>query len=229
VLYRNDVLFHQSDADGVLADILMGDSCHHLVDRSQGGLLFHSAALMWKGRCLILPGTIGAGKSTLTAWLISRGLGYLTDELVFVPWGADTVQTFTRPLNLKRPSREPLRGYFDYADVPVTLQREGHVWSTAFNDLISPEALGAPERLDPPELNQVLFPRYDPLSPFELQRLSKAQAGLALMECLVNARNLPDHGFAEVARLARNVPAHMLHYSRFEDLGTRIEELLRSA
>ena len=28
------------------------------------------------------------------------------------------------------------------------------------------------------------------------------------MQCLVNARNLPDHGFAEVVRLAREVPAH---------------------
>ena len=80
VLYRDNTLFYQGESDVALADILMGDSCRHLVDRSGGGLLFHSAALMWEGRCLILPGTIGAGKSTLTAWLISRGFSYLTDR-----------------------------------------------------------------------------------------------------------------------------------------------------
>ncbi len=228
-LERNGMAFFASSSDAALADTLMGDSCHHLVDRSQGGLMFHAAALAWQGHTLILPGAIGAGKSTLTAWLISRGLQYLTDELVFVPFGSECIRVFTRPLNLKRPSREPLRGYFDYPHTPGG-ENDPLVWSTPFNDLISPAMLGTPDSTtgDLP-LPTLLFVRYSADTPFEFRSLSKAQAGLMLMECLVNARNLPGHGFAEVAQLARKVSAYVLRYSRFEQLGTRIEDMMRSA
>jgi hypothetical protein len=228
-LHRNGVAFFESSSDAVLADVLMGDSCRNLVDRSLGGLMFHAAALAWQGRTLILPGTIGAGKSTLTAWLISKDFQYLTDELVFVPCGSEGMRVFTRPLNLKRPSRGPLRGHFDYPSAPAGGENDALVWSTPFNDLISPAMLGTPEasRADLP-LHSILFARYSPDTPFEWRPLSKAQAGLMLMECLVNARNLPGHGFSEVARLARVVPACALRYSRFEQLETRIEDLMRS-
>ena len=61
---------------------------------------------------------------------------------------------------------------------------------------------------------------------FAFEPLSGAQAGLALMECLVNARNLPGHGLAEAARLARNAPAFRLRYSHFEQIGDRIQAFL---
>jgi len=59
--------------------------------------LFHAAALAWQGRGLLLPGKISAGKTTLTAWLLSRGLDYLTDELVFIPQGTVAVRGLARP------------------------------------------------------------------------------------------------------------------------------------
>jgi hypothetical protein len=228
-LLRDGVPCYSSRSDAALADMLMGDSCRRLVERSRGGLMFHAAALTHAGRCLVLPGTIGAGKSTLTAWLISRNFGYLTDELVFVPSGSDTIQVFTRPLNLKRPSHGPLQGYFDYQQRPGMPESDGPVWSTAFNDLIAPATLGVPAGRPEPVLDVVILPQYASGAHLDLRRLTKAQAGLAMMQCLVNARNLAGHGFEEVARLARRVPTYALRYSRFEDLGARIEELLRSA
>jgi hypothetical protein len=38
------------------------------------------------------------------------------------------------------------------------------------------------------------------------------------MGCLINARNLPEHGFLEVTRLARTVPAFSLRYGDFAQL-----------
>ncbi|MFN8459220.1 MAG: hypothetical protein U0401_31985 [Anaerolineae bacterium] len=58
-----------------------------------------------------------------------------------------------------------------------------------------------------------------------LRPLSQAQAGLALMQCLLNARNLPEHGFPEVTRLIRQVPAYHLGYSHFGQLEGQIEQL----
>ena len=60
---------------------------------------------------------------------------------------------------------------------------------------------------------------------FELRRLSRAQAGLELMQCLINARNLPDHGFPEVTRLARAMPAYKMTYANFAQIEPHIFRL----
>jgi hypothetical protein len=70
----------------------------------------------------------------------------------------------------------------------------------------------------------ILFPHYQPGASLNWRPLTKAQAGLHLMECLVNARNLPDHGFAEVARMAKMAPAYRLEYSRFDQLWPLLDQ-----
>jgi hypothetical protein len=40
--------------------------------------------------------------------------------------------------------------------------------------------------------------------------------------------NLPEHGFPQIARLARRAPAYKLTYAHFQQIGERIETLLRS-
>jgi hypothetical protein len=216
-LYRGDTLIYQGDSEATWAELLMGEACHNLADRSQGGLLFHAAGLAWRGKGVLLPGGIGAGKSTLAAWLATRGLDYLSDELVFVPHGADTMQTFVRPLNLKSPSRAVLRDYLD----PDT----AHVLSSSQATLISPRAFRPTVAPGALPLGLILFPRYQPGSDFVLRLLSKAQGGLALMECLVNARNLADHGLSEIARLAQVAPAYRMRYAHFDQIGESLEAL----
>ena len=222
-LYRDDTLIYAGDSEAVLAELLMGDACYHLADRSRGGLLFHAAGLIWQGKGLILPGRIGAGKTTLAAWLVAQGLDYLTDELVFVPHGTNAVQAFTRPLNVKKSSRAALQTALSFDFEAHT----AHILSTPHSDLIPP-ALLRPVQLSEPHLGLIVFPRYLPGSDLALRPLSKAQAGLALMECLVNARNLPGYGFAEIARLARTAPAYKLNYADFDQISERIEALLQS-
>jgi hypothetical protein len=222
-LYRDEMLIYAGDSESALAELLMGDACYHLADRSRGGLLFHAAALVWQDKGLLLPGGIGAGKTTLSAWLTAKGLDFLTDELVFVPHGTDTVQTFTRPFNVKRGSRAALQ-----AALPFDFEAHADlILSSAHADLIPP-ALLRPVNLSTPPLGLVIFPRYSPRGDFALRPLSKAQAGLALMECLVNARNLPGHGLSEIARLAQVAPAYQLSYGNFDQIGAQIETLLES-
>ncbi len=103
-LRRDEALIYTGDSPARAAELLQSQVCYHLADRSQGGLLFHAAALSWQGRGLLLPGATGAGKSTLTAWLLTQGFEYLTDELVFIPAGSEKLHAFTRPLNLKHPA-----------------------------------------------------------------------------------------------------------------------------
>ncbi|MGD0918931.1 MAG: hypothetical protein ABSB22_20995 [Thermodesulfobacteriota bacterium] len=222
-LHREGILIYEGNSDAELADVLLGSTGHDLADRSRSGLLFHSGALFRGEKGLLLPGGIAAGKTTLTFWLARRGFNYLTDEMAFLRDGADTFQAFTRPLNLKAPSRAVLKNDFDFEG------NASKILSTIVNDLISPVLLNCnpPDKEAP--LDLLFFPQYRPNSDFILQPLSRAQAGLELMKCLVNARNLPDHGFPEITRLARKVPAYRMLYSHFDQIGHRIETIVESS
>ncbi len=217
-LMQDGMVLYEGDS-AAAADILLGKSCYHLADRSRDGLLFHAGGLGRQGRGLLLPGTMGAGKTTLTTWLLGRGFDYLTDELVFIPHGTTTMQPFPRPLNLKRPARPVFNNQLDF-ETPSP-----HILSAAATDLIHPTLFNPRTRLSEPPLRLIIFPNYRPEANFEVRELSGAQAGLALMQCLINARNLPDHGFPEITRLARSTPAYKMTYSDFAQLEPQFDTL----
>jgi hypothetical protein len=98
-------------------------------------------------------------------------------------------------LNLKRPARAVLQHHLDWA------RHERQILSSDYADLVPPHLFTQTNPAGEANLGLILFPRYRPEAPFELRPLSKAQTGLALMQNLINARNLPQHGFSEVARL----------------------------
>ena len=78
-----------------------------------------------------------------------------------------------------------------------------------------------PRRLPPSAPAQcrlMIFPRFAKSETLSIEPLTPAQAGLELMRCNVNARNLAAHGFDVVSSLARSVPAVVLHYGSFEQL-----------
>lgn len=216
-LQRDDVTLYRGSSDADCADILLGDSTHELADRSTGGLLFHAAGLTWQGRGLLLPGRIASGKTTLSAWLATQGFDFLSDELIFVPTGSTLMQALTRPLNVKSPSRSVLRPYFDL-DLHAT-----QFFSTPRGDLIPIELLRPENEVSTPALATIILPQHAVEAAFTVERLSPGQAAFALIDTVVNARNLPDHGMPELARLARLIPAHRLVYSTFAQLVDRLE------
>ena len=220
MLFRDDTLLYQGPSPAECADVLMGDSTHALADRSHGGVLFHAAGVVWQGGGLLLPGKIGAGKTTLAAWLATRGFDFLSDELIFVPTGSTALQALTRPLNVKSPARSVLRPYFDFA------HHAAQLLSTPRGDLIPHTLLRSGNHLDSVPLSRIILPRYVPQAPFELRPLSKAQAVFALLECLVNARNLPNHGIPQVSQLVQAAPAYRMTYSDFESLIGKLEGVL---
>jgi hypothetical protein len=217
VLQRDRISLYRGPSSAECADQLLGDSTRALADRSRGGLLFHAAGLAWHGRGLLLPGRIASGKTTLSAWLTTRGFDFLSDELVFVPGGSTILLALTRPLNVKSSARLILRPCFDF-DRHAT-----QLLSTARGDLVPAELLRPNNESSAAALNVIILPRYAPEAGFQLASLSQAQAAFALVDTVVNARNLPDHGVPELARLARSIPAYQLVYSDFTQLAERLE------
>jgi hypothetical protein len=187
--------------------------------RGGAGLLLHAAAVRRRGRVLLLPGKTGSGKSTLTAYLTSRGFDYLTDELAHVPPASARVTGLGAPLKIKSSGIDALK--------PQVALRT-HTSATMigpFDILVAPESSERASTGSP--LAAIVFPRYTPRSRFNLRPLSASQTGLLLMTSVSNADALPDHGFREAARIAALAPGYAM---RFANLG-QIEahfELLRS-
>jgi hypothetical protein len=220
-IQRNDEPLAADCTPGAAADLLISEAIFHLADRATGGMVMHAAAIAAPAGAVLMPGKSGAGKSTLSAWLLTRDLGYLTDELVYIPAGTRQLRALTRPVHIKHSALPAVRGF-----APALRRHESRL-------VTSPQATLIPHRLlnrrhvpNRARLGRIVFPEFQRGADFELTRLSPAQAGMALMACLINARNLPGHGFPEAARVARIAPAWRLFYGATEQLERRLPSLI---
>jgi hypothetical protein len=219
-LSRGEERLYEGDSKASLASVLVGETIRHLTDKCDRGLTIHAAALCRDDAGIIMPGKSGAGKSSLTTWLLGRGFSYLTDELVFIPRNSLLIEAFTRPINIKSHGVGAISRYFDFEANKSNTLASRHVTMIPHR-LLNPHTASGPA-----ELSMIMFPHHQLDSELDLQRLTKAQVGLSLMECLVNARNLDGHGFQEATRVAREVPAYSLTYGRFDQLENELDVLL---
>jgi hypothetical protein len=220
-LYAGAELERECTSTADMALHLIGQACYQLAYFSRGGLVMHAALVSRLGQGILLPGSTGKGKSSLAAWLLHCGYDYLTDELVFVPDGEAPIGCgFSRPLNLKTAARPLLSDLFHISsDTPGMM-------SNAQVDLIPPELFGSGVVMSQAPIYAAIFPRFQSGAVFEFRRLTKAQAGLELMQCLINARNLAEHGFPHVIKLARSIPAFQMVYSDFSAVEQTVESIL---
>lgn len=68
----------------------------------------HAAALENDNQITLISGATQSGKSTLTAYLISKGHKYLTDDITFLKKKDCAVVPFTKPLHFRKGSRSVL-------------------------------------------------------------------------------------------------------------------------
>ena len=219
-LCHGDNELYRGREHSALATALIQQTIYHLIDNNKDGMALHAAALSRDAQAIILPGPSGSGKTTLSTWLAARGYNYLTDEYVFVEKNSNKIQAFMRPPNIKVKGLDALGSYLDFdKHADQTIQGK-HV------TMISPRLLNPVNMPEDAVVKLIVFPKYTEDASFKLERLSKAKAGLILMECLVNARNLNGHGFSEAARLVRRTPAYRLQYSSFDQFNNEFEEIL---
>ncbi len=219
-VYRDGELIREDDSEAELAEYLLGEVTFRLLDKSCNGVTLHAGALARRDTGVLIPGAIGAGKTTLTAWLVHQGLDYLTDEMVWIPTGTNVLYAFTRPLNVKKTARPIMQTFFDFeTNATQVLHSEAM-------DLVLPTALRPANILSTPSLGLILFPNYEPDTVSAVERLSPAQTGMALAAALLNVGNLSDQGFSQVAHLARIAPAYRVRYSHFHQIETQLKTLI---
>ncbi len=199
---------------GQVAARLLDLATFSLADHSRGGELFHAACLVRDGKCWLLTGPSGSGKSSLALWMALRqGFQYGSDELAFVPSGGTSAQGFFRAIYLKGASVDLFEDDYDEEWQAVTASTE-----TSEGVLVPPDFAGSAAPVEALPVAAVLFPTYRAGGKYTLTQLSKAEMAIELAKVLVNARNLPERGFPELVRLARSVPAYRLEYGGFKQI-----------
>lgn len=69
-----------------------------------------------------------------------------------------------------------------------------------------------------PVVTDILFPHFTLEQQTELVEISPARSCLFLVQSLVNARNLEEHGVPDLAHIVKGCRSYTLKYSNFNDL-----------
>jgi hypothetical protein len=187
-----------------LFEPLLQNALQCLIEPQQQLMVFHAGGIAWAGQGVLLCGLTGSGKSTLVAQLITAGFDYLTDEVVAIPVEEFMLSGFARPLVLKPGSR------FLWQNAPpnddLLALPDGITWiaPTFFRQARVPRT-AVPKFL--------LFPHFEAGSSFAARPFTTAESAFHLLQHLVNARNLPEHGLPVVTKLAQTVPAYEVRFS----------------
>lgn len=208
-LWEGDKRLYFGDCAYQLAYVLMNEVLYHCIDSNQTHHALHAGGVSGNGRCILLPGESGSGKSSLTAWLTSSGYRYLTDELVFLS-DDGVVTPLTRPISLKGDdaflSRFVADGLIDRVIV-------GDSGAIVPHRLLNPDY-----QAQRPQLSHIFFPTFKAGAPLSVEEISPARSCLYLMRSHVNARNLEGLGVAALSRIARSCRSYTLHYGGFDQL-----------
>ena len=204
-LSRDDALLH-------LSEIVV----RRLAEHVDTGVSLHSGVVGWNGRSVLIPGNSGAGKSSLTAWFVSRGFDYVTDELAVLD--GEAIVGFPRSLMLRPGADTAVSQFPRFAE--FTMRQAGSAL------MIQPEN-PAIARLGDLPCGLIIFPAFKPGVSLAIESISPAKACVRLATCTGNTHNLADGWFAAVNRLVRRVPAVELTYGAFTQLDDVVDTLAK--
>ena len=204
-----------------------GDLIYHLTDRlvfyiadkAEEKHCLHAAAVSHQGASLLIPANSGAGKSSLTTWLVAQGFDYITDELILIDQEL-RIDGLGRPIQIKANGIEAISALVD----DVRNIQTGKIANAIPISSLKGDFAGA-ESYSP---GLFIFPQYRKSSEYVFEQLSSAEAGMKLMANHVNARNLEGHGFRTMMKMIRSTPAYRLEYGGFAKLPDDFVDQLKS-
>lgn len=198
-------------------DWCISNHCHQY-------LIVRAAVLERGGRALLLPAPLGSGKSTLCAALM-HGAGWrlLSDELALIDPMSGKVVPLPRPVRLANASIDAMRAL----SLP------------SFTAAVGEEAPGDVAYLRPP-VDAVLrdhepalpawvvVPRYAAGAAAQIQRQSRAQGFMALVDNAINYSVHGRSGFATLTDLIDRCDCHQLIYGDLNGAVAVCDALARS-
>lgn len=167
------------------------------------------AAVVSRGDCaVIMPGTPGAGKSTLCAALGLRGWRILSDEHAMIPPNTTDVVPLCRPVGLKNESIEVIRRFSPDAVLgPVSKETHKGVVAHMKADLHP-----ASHDTKPLRAKVMIFPRYARDEPQQLSPRRRSDSFILAAYHSFNYSLLCETGFEAMKTLIENIDCYDLVY-----------------
>ncbi len=198
----------------------------HVVDRVIRGLIggvgsdpaLHAGLVSLGDGAALIAGPTGAGKSSLAAWLTSRGFQLWTDELVVLAAGGRELVPLRRALVGKAGTTAILAALEPFRGKRQVAMAGGVAYDT-----------DAPAGVPPSAVRLVLLPRYVAGAPLAVRALRPAQAGFRLMACNLNARNFVDGGLNAISTAMAGALCLEVTFSHFDQLEGTFEAAARMA
>jgi len=160
-------------------------------------LILHAAVVERGGRAAVLAAPPGAGKSTLTAALVSRGWRLFTDELALIHIETGRVHPLPRPIGLKNASIDII-GKFAPQAVIGPIARDTVKGTVAH---MRPPAESFDRMREAARAAWLIFPKWVAHAPATMNRVPKGQAFMRLAEQAFNYSVLGQAGFETMATL----------------------------
>lgn len=176
-------------------------------------LLIHAAVVAKDGRCALIPGRPGAGKSTLCAALVASGWRLLSDEMALIHMNHGDIWPVPRPVSLKNASIDIIRARSGGIHIGPSF-RDTHKGTIAHMraPATSIEAGSVPARAA-----WVVYPQYESGVDLSTSSVSPCQSTLKLAEDSFNFPLLGAPGFEVLADLAMACDSFDLRYSSLDE------------
>ncbi|HEB96542.1 MAG TPA: HprK-related kinase A [Sedimenticola thiotaurini] len=175
-------------------------------------LILHAAVVERDGIAAILPGSPGAGKSTLCASLVARGWRLLSDEMALIPRVTERLVPIPRPVALKNDSIDILKHF-----------APEQVFGDSFHDTakgtvahMKPPAESIRRAGEPAPPRLLIFPRFAKDTEMKLEPLSRGRSFLKAVEYSFNYDFLGADGFRRMDRLISACDCYDFNYPSLE-------------
>ena len=186
-------------------------------------MMLHAGTVAFGDEALIMPGTPGSGKSTLSAALLLRGARLLSDEFGLMRPEKGDLLPMPRGIPLKNTSIEAILEFDPAAPLGPTYPktRKGRVRH------LRPDALSLTNQDRPAEPRWLVFPKYSPDAREELRPLDKGEAFRQMAFNCFNYKLLGEAAFLAVAGMISKVQCFTFTFSRLDRATERLNELVR--
>ncbi len=176
-------------------------------------LIIHAATIEKDGLAAILPGAPGAGKSTLTAFLVNNGWRLLSDELALVSLNDGRITPLARPVSLKNESIDIIRQVIPGATISA-LSKDTAKGTVALLKAPSASIERVTETARPA---WIIFPRFAKGAATELTPRSKASTLIELGDNAFNYSIHGEHGFELLAGIVDRCACFEFTYSELAE------------
>lgn len=175
-------------------------------------MMLHAGTVAFGDRAMILPGTPGSGKSTLSAALHLRGARLLSDEFGLVRPEKGDLLPMPRGIPLKNTSIEAILEFDPAASLGPTYPktRKGRVRH------LRPDAQSLLAQHEPALPRWLVFPKYRAGADESLQPLDKTEAFRQLAFNCFNYKLLGETAFRAVAKMVQDVDCYTFTFSRLD-------------